>query len=457
MKNANRMLTVISGCALVMGANCAVGQDWPQWRGPNRDARAAAFTPPKTWPKELTQKWKITVGEGVATPSLVGDRLYVFARQDGSEITRCLDVASGKELWQDKYDSLGAAGPASGFSGPRCSPTVSNGKVITLGVRGVLSCLDAATGKVLWRKEDFKGFWPSFYPSSSPIVVDGLCIAQLGGKENASRNGPDNSAIVAYDLATGNEKWKFTSDSTAYASPALMNIGGVKLIAAQTETKMLALTVADGKLAWETPFAVQGRGYNAATPIVDGQTLIYCGSGRGATAVKIEKQGDGFAARELWKNPDNSVMFNTPVLRNGWLYGLTAGNEFFCVNAQDGKTAWTAPLAPPTAAAAGAEGQGAAATATGQEGGAGQGGGRRGGRGGGGRGGGGYGSVVDAGSVLLALTPASELIAFQPSEKAYTELARIKVADTPTHAYPVVSGNRLFVKDQNAVTLWTVQ
>ena len=459
MKNANRMLAVISGCALVMGAHCASGQDWPQWRGPSRDGKAAAFTPPATWPKELTQKWKLSVGEGVATPSLVGDRLYVFARQDGSEITRCLDAATGKELWQDKYDSLGATGPASGFSGPRCSPAVANGKVVTLGVRGVLSCLDAASGKVLWRKEDFKGFWPSFYPSSSPIIVDGLCIAQLGGKENGSRNGPDNSAIVAYDLATGNEKWKFTSDSPAYASPVLMNIGGVKLIAAQTETRMLTVTAVDGKLAWETPYVVQGRGYNAATPIVEGQTLIYCGSGRGATAVKIEKQGDGFAGKELWKNPDNSVMFNSPVLKNGWLYGLTAGNELFCINAQDGKTAWTAPLTPPAAAAAGAEAQGATATAGAAEpgAGAGQGGGRRGGRGGGGRGGGGYGSIVDAGSVLLALTPASELIVFKPGEKAYTELARIKVADSPTHAYPVASGNRLFVKDQNSVTLWTVQ
>jgi outer membrane protein assembly factor BamB len=177
---------------------------------------------------------------------------------------------------------------------------------------------------------------------------------------------------------------------------------------------------------------------------VDGQTIIYAGSGRGATAVRLEKEGDGFAAKELWKNPDNSVMFNSPVLKSGFLYGLTAGNEFFCLNAQDGKTAWTAPVTPATTAAAGAEGQ---------EGGGGQGGrGRR-----GGRGGGGYGSIVDAGPVLLALTPASELIAFQPSDKAYTELARIKVADKPTHAYPVVSGDRVFVKDQDSVTLWTFQ
>src|SRR5882672_3484243 len=78
-------------------------QDWPQWRGANRDAKAADFKAPKNWPKELTQKWKVTVGEGVATPSLVGDKLYVFSRQEGNEVIRCLNVADGKELWLEKY------------------------------------------------------------------------------------------------------------------------------------------------------------------------------------------------------------------------------------------------------------------------------------------------------------------------------------------------------------------
>src|SRR5262249_39364630 len=156
-----------------------------------------------------------------------------------------------------------------------------------------------------------KGATPKFYTSSSPLVAEGLCIAELGG--------PDNGGIVAYELASGKEKWKWTSDSPAYGSPVLMNVDGSKLIIAMAETKIVALTVADGKQVWETPFAVQGRGYNAATPIVDGQTLIYAGSGRGVTAVKLEKKGDSVTATDLWKNADNSVMFNTPVLKNGLL------------------------------------------------------------------------------------------------------------------------------------------
>src|SRR5438874_13137280 len=102
MKNVNAMTAVMVGCML-SSANCLFAQDWPQWRGPNRDAKTTGFNPPKTWPKELTQKWKVTVGAGDATPALVGDRLYVLARQDTNEITLCLDAQNGKELWQDMY------------------------------------------------------------------------------------------------------------------------------------------------------------------------------------------------------------------------------------------------------------------------------------------------------------------------------------------------------------------
>src|SRR6266496_899232 len=160
MKHSNRTMGLVLGWMAVTTASCALAQDWPQWRGPNRDAKAAGFNPPKAWPKELTQKWKVTVGEGVATPALAGDKLYVFSREEGNEVTRCLDAATGKEVWQENYESLGATGPASGFSGPRSSPTVAGGKVVTLGVRGMLSCLDAATGKKVWRKNDYPDAYP---------------------------------------------------------------------------------------------------------------------------------------------------------------------------------------------------------------------------------------------------------------------------------------------------------
>ena len=445
MKSPTLALVLITS----LGSLSGTAQDWPQWRGPNRDAKAVGFKVPKSWPKELTRKWSVTVGDGVSTPSLVGDKLYVFSRQDGNEVIRCLSVADGKELWVDKYDALGATGPAQSFSGPRSSPAVSGGKVVTTGVRGMISCLDAASGKLLWRKDDFRAH-PNFFLSSSPLIVDGLVVAQLGGR--------DNGAIVAYDLATGEQKWKRDGASPAYASPVLLTMDGVKLIIAATEVKTVAVKVSDGTLAWESAGAGGGgRDNKAATPIVDGQTIII--SGRGLTAVKLGKDGEKIVATDLWSNPDKSVQFNTPVLKNGLLYGLAQNNDLFCVNATDGKTVWTVPF--PSGARADLDRGVAASQFFGQAdpgqrgpGGPGGPGGRR---GGGGMGSGGFGSIVDTGPVLLGLTAGAQLIVFAPGEKDFQPITSYKVSNNQTHAYPVASGNRIFIKDKDSVTLWTVE
>ncbi len=293
MGNANRFIGVIAGFAVLIGAACVFAQDWPQWRGPNRDDKLSGFNAPATWPKELTEKWKITVGQGDSSPALVGDKLYVFARQGDDEVTLCLSAADGKEIWRDKYPAQAPSGPsASVHSGPRSSPTVAEGKVVTLGVDGVLSCLDAASGKELWRKDEYPKIVPQFFTAMSPIVADGLCIAQLGGKKEG--------AIMAFDLATGDVKWKWDGEGPQYASPVLMTVDGTKQIVTLTDKSVVGVALADGKLLWQIPFEPKGMAYNAATPIVEGQTVIYTGAGRGTKAVKIEKQGDGFAFKELW-------------------------------------------------------------------------------------------------------------------------------------------------------------
>ncbi len=442
MKMWSRIVVVMVTGAVIATTGKASAQDWPQWRGPNRDAKAADFKAPATWPQELTQRWKVDVGDGVSTPALADGKLFVFSRQDGNEITRCLDAATGKELWQDKYETGGVQGPAASFAGPRSSPTVAQGMVVTLGVHGVLSCLDAATGAVVWRKDDFQGGTPRFAASSSPIVVDGLCIAQLGSERDGG--------IVAYDLEKGTEKWKWTGSGPAYGSPVLLTIDGTQVIVAPTADKMAALAVADGNALWDIPYT-QGR-YNAATPIVEGQTLIFAGPNRGISAETLALEGGKLTTSVLWSNPDNSVQFSTPVVKDGQLYGLSTVNNVFCINLADGQTVWTSTLAgeaakvePPAP----------------KQGGDRPGGGRRGGgmRGGGMRGGGGagYGSVVDAGPVLLALTPAGELVVFQSNEKQYQLVGKYKVAEGQTYAYPIAAGSAIYIKDGNAVTMWSVE
>lgn len=449
--------------ALLLVTHGTQAQDWPQWRGPNRDARADGFRAPGTWPKTLTQKWKVTVGEGVATPALVNGRLYVFSREEGTEVTRCLEATTGKELWKDSYDSLGATGPAQGFSGPRSSPAVAAGKVVTVGVRGVVSCLEASTGRVLWRKDDFKA-WPNFFVSSSPLIVEELAKTPQGESKPealvvAQLGGPENGALVAYDLLTGNEKWRATGKVPAYASPVVMTVDGLVLIVAQTDAKLVAVTAVDGKQVWESAAAAApegqggpgggrggrggGRDYRATTPAAHGNTLIM--TGQSNLALTFEKTADGITAKELWTNKEKPAQFASPIVKAGLVFGMSAANELFCLDAKTGQMVWSAPVSSASAAPPAREPGGP---------GAGPGGGPGGGRMRGG--GGGYGSIVDAGTVLLALTPSSELVAFEPTHEAFKELARFKVAESPTHAYPVVSGNRIYVKDRDTVTLWAL-
>jgi outer membrane protein assembly factor BamB len=397
-------------CAVLVCAGSVLAQDWPQWRGANRDGKVSGFTAPEKWPQQLAQKWKTTVGAGDSTPALVGDKLYVFSRQGEEEVISCLNAADGKEVWKDHYTAQVIGGPsAKQHSGPRSSPAVADGKVVTLGVGGVVSCWDTS-GKSLWRKDPFPKVAPQFFTATSPIIVDKMVIVHVGGK--------GKGALIAFDLATGNEKWKWGDEGPDYGSPALMSVDGVKQIVTPTEKSIVGIAVADGKLLWQRPFPIQGMAYNAATPIIDGQTVIYTGKGRGAKAVKIEKQGDKFVANELWSNPDLAPQFTSPVLKDGMLFGLSDKGNLYCIDAKTGKTAWTDTASRDRQ---------------------------------------GFASIVDGGSCLLALPSSSEMVVFKPDGKQYQEVAKIKVSDTAIYAHPVLAGNRIFVKDQDSVAMLTVQ
>jgi outer membrane protein assembly factor BamB len=153
MRIAKTTAVVLAARVLLFGVDCTRAQDWPQWRGPNRDNKLTGFTEPKTWPKELAKKWSTKVGLGDASPVLVGDKIYVFTRDGKEEVVRCLDAATGEEKWKDKYAAEAVTGPGGGHPGPRSSPAIADGKVCTFGVGGILSCYDADKGKILWRKE----------------------------------------------------------------------------------------------------------------------------------------------------------------------------------------------------------------------------------------------------------------------------------------------------------------
>jgi outer membrane protein assembly factor BamB len=408
MKTIKRWITPLAASVALINGNCLLAQDWPQWRGVNRDGKVSGFTAPQTWPTNLTQQWQVKVGKGDSSPVLASERLYAFGRQEADEVLLCLDPTSGKTIWEAKYPAgRVVTGPAARHPGPRSTPAVAEGKVCTLGVGVVLSCFDAAKGAVLWRKQstnDYLGASTKSDSSMSPLVVEGRCIVHVGDGTNGS--------VIAFELASGEPKWNWKGDGPANSSPVIMNVGEKKQLVTLTAKNVVGLDLANGTLLWQVPFeATQG---NNTTPVVDGSTVYYTGQGKGLFAVKIEPQGEAFTATPVWTNKQFGARFTTPVLKDGLLYGYN--NGFFCASAQTGETLWMDTAK---------RGQSAA--------------------------------MLDAGPVILALTLNGELAAFKPSRTEYTELARIKVADSETWAHPVVAGNKILVKDNETVALWTIE
>ena len=314
MKKANLIIIVIA-TLFVINATNSYSQDWPQWRGIARDSKVTGFKAPSTWPAELKQEWKVQVGFGDATPILVGNKIYLNTRQGNDEAILCLDAGTGKELWKNQYPSTAVTGPAGSHPGPRSTPAVADGKVVTFGASAILSCLDAITGKVIWRKENPTNAVPQFFTGMSPLIVDNLCIAHVGTK--------DNGEVIALDLKTGNEKWKWAGDGPAYASPSIMTIDGKKHLIVQTEKNLMALNLADGKLIWQIATPVQQRFYNCVSPYNDCQKIYFTGQGNGMKAIKVERSGNEYVTKELWSNTGVGAKWNTPVLKDGFLYGFT--------------------------------------------------------------------------------------------------------------------------------------
>ena len=415
MKTVIAMISVL-GTWLLLADQPASAQDWPQWRGPGRDNKVVGFTEPKSWPKELTKKWKVPVGQGDSSPILAGDRVYVFGREGVEEVLACLDAASGKEIWKKGYTAQEATKPAGGIhAGPRSTPALADDKIVTLGVRGMLRCLDAKSGELVWEQDTKK--YPQFFTSSSPLLVDGLCIVCLGDGKGGE--------IVALELANGKPKWKWDGGAAPYGSPIVVTAAGTKQVVTAmagvgkgkgVAGSLVGIGLADGNPLWQTSF---GSGYNDTmpTPIVAGDALLFPAPDAGTAAFKIEKKGNAFAATQLWKKkgaaPHKS---NTPVLHDGALYGLTGSSELFCVDSQTGETLWTDSKA---------RGQ--------------------------------CGNVLAAGSVLIALTSDKNLVVFRADKKGYTEIAHYPVCDTQPWGAPIIAGNRIYVKDQNSLTLWTIE
>lgn len=401
-----RVLAVLLVSSAIVNAQLPAA--WPQWRGPARDGVASFFTVPAAWPAQLTKKWTATVGVGHASPVVSGSRVVVHARQGNREIVAAFDLESGKQLWQDGVEAPYTVNPAAAGHGPgpKSTPAIAGGRVFTLGISGIFSAHDLASGKLLWRK-NAPPTPPEFGTASSPLADGGLVIAFLGGT-NAG-------ALTAMDPSTGAVKWQWTGDGPAYSSPIIATFASVPHVIVQSQNKLIGLNPSNGRLLWDVPIKTPYE-QNSVTPLASGDLLLYAGLENPTVAVRVAQNQNRWTAAPEWRNEQVSMYMSSPAASGTTVFGLSnkSRGQFFAIDSTTGKTLWTTK---------GREAENA--------------------------------SIVRAGDYLLLATTNSELIVARANAARYEEVTRYTVADSAMWAHPAFAGRTIIVKDVNTLTAWS--
>src|SRR5262249_21289763 len=309
---STRYLRILSymSISLVLAGPASLARDWPQWRGPGRDGIVDSFIAPRAWPEKLKTVWKVQAGIGHSSPVVAGNRVYLLSRQQEREVATCFDLDTGKVQWRDSYPIAYQMNPAAVThgKGPKSTPVISDNKLYTLGITGVLSCYDAATGKLRWRREfskQFKTTAPDFGTATSPMVWKGLVIAHVGGS--------DSGALTAFDAGTGEVKWSWNGDGPGYASPIIGDIDGTSQLVTQTQKSIVGFAADSGKLLWQIPFETEYV-QNIVTPVLYRQTFILSGIDKGTLEVRPVRRANKWETEQVWYNPDVSMYMSSPVV-----------------------------------------------------------------------------------------------------------------------------------------------
>jgi outer membrane protein assembly factor BamB len=406
-------LAAIGGGALVSEAQqkpAATGADWPQWRGPTRDGFISDGLPAQ-WPEALKKRWETPVGTGHASPVVSGNRVVVIAREGDQEIVRALDLASGKEIWRAAYAAPFSVNPAaqSHGPGPKSTPAIAGGRVFTLGIGGILSAFDLASGTLIWRLPAPEAL-PDYGAATSPLIdpSDGTSvIAHVGGSENG--------ALTSFDAATGKPRWPWKGDGPGSGSPIIATFGGVRQVIAQTQKLVVGLDASNGALLWQMPFTTEFD-QNAFTPVVFQDLLIFGGIDWPLTAIRLKRDDGKWSSETVWTNPQTPMFMSSPVVIGGTIYGLTyrSRGQFVAVDAASGKTRWTTQ---------GREGENA--------------------------------SMLGSRSWLLASTTDGTLVVARATPEKYEEVRRYQIAQSALWAHPAITGRSIIVKDVDKVICWS--
>jgi outer membrane protein assembly factor BamB len=309
-------------------------EDWPRWRGPRGDGTWQAPPIPEQFPAAGPPVvWKAPLGKGYSGISVAGGRAFTMDRPDESNDERvvCFDASTGKQLWEHRYAA--PYGDLDYGKGPRCTPTIHDGRVYTLGAVGHLHCLDAASGQVLWSKDlvrDHGARLPTWGFAASPVIEGDLVIVHAGLPEGC---------YSAYDRKTGKEVWRAGDDPAGYGTPIIVEHGGLWQLIGWTPEHIVAHKLDTGELLWKYPYKVT-YGVSIATPIFQEGIVLVCGYWHGSRAIKL---GDRPTEATLaWEeNRYLRGLMDQPLYRDGYVYLLDKQHGIVAFELAKGEKIWT--------------------------------------------------------------------------------------------------------------------
>lgn len=330
----------------------AFSEDWPQWRGVDRDGVWHAEGLVDELPAgQIPLQWSVPVGPGYSGPTVADGRVYVSDRQaEGgkqSERILCFDSTSGKPLWVHEYE---ATYSISYTAGPRASVTIDESKAFSVGAMGHFYCLDAGSGQVLWHRDlnsEYQIALPVWGIAASPLIYGDLVIQQVSGA--------DGACMVAFNKATGEESWKALNERAGYSSPILIKQANQDVLVCWTGESLSGLDPATGKIHWSHKMEPVQMPIGIATPSVDDELLYVSSFYDGSLMVRVPK--DEVSSEVVWRaigrDEKNTIalhsMIGTPIVQDGYVYGFDSYGEMRCLDALTGKRIWEDLTAVPTA------------------------------------------------------------------------------------------------------------
>lgn len=339
--------------ALPVSQRTCLGEDWPQWRGVNRDAQIDDPGIPDELPEgQLPLRWKVPVGPGYSGPTVANGRVYLTDRQgeerDVVERVFCLDAETGKTLWTHEDSVEYSIGYSA--SGPRAAVTIDADKAIAVGGTGQMNCLHAETGELIWSRDletDYQIRMPIWGITAAPLVHEGMVIQVVAGMGDA--------CLVAFDLQSGQERWRAIDEKAGYSAPIIIQQGPQNVLVCWTGESVTGLNPSNGKIFWSQPMKPVNMPIGVPTPVVHDNKLLVSSFYDGSMLIALDQ--DKPAASQLWwrrgadeKNTDSlHAMISNPLIKGEYIYGADSYGQFRCLELLTGDRVWEDLRVVPTA------------------------------------------------------------------------------------------------------------